>query len=136
MIPIDFHCINTTVTLGSISERLYAFNVSLRNSPIFTHTKRINLFMQEQDIFEVREEYQTNPLSHQPGGYTIELVHEIRLNGGGSKLESKPHERVKIPFKYIEKVFKANTADKVLYEAYVEGDLKYRKGDPNSKYKF
>ena len=91
--------------------------------------------MQETDIFEIREEYQTNSLSHQPGGYQVELVFEIQ-KGGSSKLKSKPCERVKIPFKYIEKVFKANTAEKVLYEAYVEGELKYRRGDANSKYKF
>jgi hypothetical protein len=42
--------------------------------------------MQEADIFEIREEYQTNPLSHQPGGYQVELVFEIQ-DGGNSKLK-------------------------------------------------
>jgi len=88
-------------------------------------------------MLEVPDEYRTSPLSHQPGGYHVELIYELHTRISVTpKLQSLGYDKIKSPYMYIKKVISQNNQEKTLREARVEGESKYRQGDPTSPWKF
>jgi hypothetical protein len=80
------------------------------------------------------ENYKKNDLSDQPG-HDVTLVYECR-EGEFTVMESKSYDWVQMPYVYIRSVLKKDTTDKKLYEAWVNGELKWRRSDPNVPWKF
>jgi hypothetical protein len=75
-----------------------------------------------------------NPMSNEPG-HDVTLIHEIH-DGTFTTLESQSYDWVQVPYVYIKTVLKADTPTKRLSEAWVNGELKWRRNDPTSPWEF